>query len=108
MPALVSPTSEACRASLAVSDWGEAGGPIAIQYLHVSHEVHNAFPTRCTVICLQVLAGALQDNKRATIAGERTFGKGLIQTLVELSDGGQGSPPRVCGCTVAAAALGTL
>lgn len=35
----------------------------------------------------QVLAGALKDNKRATIAGERTFGKGLIQTVVELSDG---------------------
>jgi C-terminal processing protease CtpA/Prc len=35
----------------------------------------------------QVLAGALKDNKRALIAGERTFGKGLIQTVVELSDG---------------------
>lgn len=34
-----------------------------------------------------MLAGALQDNKRATIAGESTFGKGLIQTVVELSDG---------------------
>lgn len=37
---------------------------------------------------LQVLAGALQDNKRAAVAGERTFGKGLIQTVVALSDGG--------------------
>ncbi len=36
---------------------------------------------------MQVLAGALKDNKRALIAGERTFGKGLIQTVVELSDG---------------------
>ena len=35
----------------------------------------------------QVLAGALRDNGRATVAGERTFGKGLIQTVVELSDG---------------------
>lgn len=34
-----------------------------------------------------MLAGALKDNGRATIAGERTFGKGLIQTLVPLSDG---------------------
>lgn len=34
-----------------------------------------------------MLAGALKDNKRAIIAGERTFGKGLIQTVVELSDG---------------------
>lgn len=36
----------------------------------------------------QVLSGALKDNKRATIVGEsRTFGKGLIQTVVDLSDG---------------------
>lgn len=39
----------------------------------------------CTIV--QVLAGALQDNRRATIVGETTFGKGLIQTIVELSDG---------------------
>ena len=36
---------------------------------------------------LQVLAGALQDNRRAVIVGEPTFGKGLIQTIVEMSDG---------------------
>ena len=36
---------------------------------------------------LQVLAGALKDNGRARIVGEPTFGKGLIQTLVPLSDG---------------------
>ena len=35
----------------------------------------------------QVLAGALQDNGRARVAGTPTFGKGLIQTIVELSDG---------------------
>jgi hypothetical protein len=34
-----------------------------------------------------VLAGALKDAGRARIVGERTFGKGLIQTIVELSDG---------------------
>lgn len=34
-----------------------------------------------------MLAGALKDNGRARIVGERTFGKGLIQTIVELSDG---------------------
>lgn len=36
---------------------------------------------------MQVLAGALKDNKRATIVGQRSFGKGLIQTVVGLSDG---------------------
>ncbi|KAG2446344.1 hypothetical protein HXX76_000932 [Chlamydomonas incerta] len=35
----------------------------------------------------EVLAGALKDNGRGTIVGETTFGKGLIQTVVNLSDG---------------------
>lgn len=35
----------------------------------------------------EILAGALQDNGRAQIVGERTFGKGLIQSLFNLSDG---------------------
>ncbi len=39
------------------------------------------------LILSQVLAGALKDNHRATIAGTSTFGKGLIQTVVDLSDG---------------------
>lgn len=40
-----------------------------------------------TASASEVLAGALKDNTRAKIVGENTFGKGLIQTLVELSDG---------------------
>ena len=40
-----------------------------------------------TASASEVLAGALKDNKRASIVGENSFGKGLIQTLVELSDG---------------------
>jgi len=40
-----------------------------------------------TASASEVLAGALRDNNRARILGETTFGKGLIQTLVPLSDG---------------------
>ncbi len=35
----------------------------------------------------EVLAGALRDNKRATIVGSRTFGKGSVQTLLPLDNG---------------------
>jgi len=35
----------------------------------------------------EVLAGALQDHKRATIAGTATYGKGSVDSLYPLSDG---------------------
>ncbi|AUG58765.1 S41 family peptidase [Acetivibrio saccincola] len=35
----------------------------------------------------EILAGAVKDHKKGTLIGQKTFGKGLVQNVVELDDG---------------------
>ena len=39
-----------------------------------------------TASASEILAGSLQDNKRSTLMGEQTYGKGLIQSLKSLGE----------------------
>ncbi|GAX80856.1 hypothetical protein CEUSTIGMA_g8291.t1 [Chlamydomonas eustigma] len=75
------------------------GAPIVVTETRLNSEVPIADGQPFTAIPLTVLvndhtasaaeivAGALKDNCRAVLAGKRTYGKGLIQSVYELSDG---------------------
>lgn len=40
-----------------------------------------------TASASEIVAGALKDHKKATILGSKTYGKGVVQTILELSGG---------------------
>ena len=82
------------------SAWVEDGPVVAEQF---NGNRRNEYPARGsaklkdipTVVLVnggsasasEILAGALRDYKEATIVGEKTYGKGSVQSLNDLSEG---------------------
>jgi len=82
------------------SEWIDEGAVVTEQfsaekkneYLHRGRARLKDFPTIVLVnqgsaSASEIVAGALKDDGKATIVGMKTFGKGSVQTLEDMSDG---------------------
>ena len=77
----------------------DRGIVVSLTGAHNPRHVYRAFPglathlplvvlvDRMTASSAEIVAAALRDNQRATIVGERTFGKALVQSIDPLDNG---------------------
>lgn len=80
------------------------GGKVMDESLAHSRGTWLGFPMivladGATASAAEIVAGALQDHSRAVVMGTQTFGKGSVQTMIDLD----GCGPKPCGLKITVA-----